>query len=206
MKQSKIRLNRIRKAKVKAIRKSITAKILERVKPDPEQLRLKKEAAKLRVENARKFRHEQKQKALQRRTAKQKQESVTVRRANIFRELSAELKTAFNISNVSVYYFDDDMNMEKLYGESIGSSIIIEKYFSYANTVIIISPGGLADNASYKCRYVTRLFAGGVTYMVCLSSYAFEAFRDDTGVTITRKIKDVSGKLEAVRGETINTL
>jgi hypothetical protein len=129
----------------------------------------------------------------------EKQVCATRQRQNIFQDFENSVKSECNAVKISAYC-SDGAATKKVYGETLENAIVIEKYFSFANTVILINPNGLADNAKYKCRYVTRIFTRDTAYLLCVSSYVYEAFRGGTSEKITRKTTDLIRRISELKG------
>lgn len=96
---------------------------------------------------------------------------------NRFNEFMSELETDFKIASYSVYFVSGDSEPRKICGDSI-NNLVMEHYLSLSNTVVLVNPDGISDDMDYRSRYVTRLYTGHGMYLICISSYAFEAFNE----------------------------
>ncbi len=101
---------------------------------------------------------------------------------NSFMELMNGMETDFKIASYSVYFISGKSAPQKICGESI-DNLAIEQYLSYSHTVVLVNPDGIFHDRAYKSRYITSIYTGNGTYLICISSYSFEAFRDAGAVS-----------------------
>ena len=96
---------------------------------------------------------------------------------DVFKRIDSCIKDLYPVNASSVYVFDNSGH-QLLYGEKLEDNIIIDRYMSFSNTVIMINPTGISENEKYKSRVITQLRKNNTVYLIVFSSIQFEAFRD----------------------------
>lgn len=173
--------------------KPTTEETLEKAKQTKKRLRNKSKSKLQRTEEAKLRRQERK-------SSKQVEtkQSLTIK---AFKDLFIKIKSEFNVANMSVYTYssNDSNDIARLIGQSCGNNIVIERYFSFHSTTILVSPTGLEESDTYKSRFISRFIIDNISYMICLSSYAMEAFKGknaDVIVSLILKAKRKIGEIE----------
>ena len=101
----------------------------------------------------------------------------------IFNRLKDKLESEYSATGVTVYMIDTDKNIMCITGDKI-ENMVIERYLSYCNTMLLRSPVGLQEDKVFKSRIVTQLKINGDVYLIIISSYKLEAFKQDMPVII----------------------
>lgn len=166
---------------------------IEKVKREKRKQREKRE--KERVRQQKKLqREEQKKQKIQ----EKQDETIQDKQTIIFRKFFQKIKTDYNVACMSVYVCENGV-IRKFIGEPLENNVVIEQYSSFSHTVVISSPVGLQDNLKFKSRFITNFKISETSYMICLSSYAFETFRNSQ--KITDKINKLIRKLGDIQNE-----
>ena len=126
-------------------------------------------------------------------------ETIQDKQTIIFRKFFQKIKTDYNVACMSVYVCENGV-IRKFIGEPLENNVVIEQYSSFSHTVVISSPVGLQDNLKFKSRFITNFKISETSYMICLSSYAFETFRNSQKITdkinkLIRKLGDIQNEL-----------
>lgn len=96
-----------------------------------------------------------------------------------FEQVLSDFKSSCKISAYSVYFTANQKGIpHRIYGEQL-DELSLEKYLSYSKTVILENPDGIGISRLYKSRYITRFYTDYGYYLICFSSYAFEAFNEN---------------------------
>lgn len=103
---------------------------------------------------------------------------------DIFYEFSLKNENEFGSQSTVVYRISTD-SAECLIGDPL-ETMVIERYMSYENTVIIRSPVGLQEDKIYKSRIITQIEIKNIVYLIVISSYKLEAFKQDIQKIIER--------------------
>ncbi|MEG0614207.1 MAG: hypothetical protein RR540_00510 [Oscillospiraceae bacterium] len=127
-------------------------------------------------------------------------ETTQMKIIKIFKEFLIRVKSEFNISDFSVYTYNQTQsnNIYQLVGENCGTDVILVKYYSFPTTTVIVNPIGLNEAKEYKSRLISRFIIGDTNYMICLSSFAMEAFKDGEKYIIDlinhtkRKVREIN--------------
>lgn len=185
------------KSKIKAQANRKAEKLspdIEKVKREKRKQREKRE--KERVRQQKKLqREEQKKQKIQ----EKQDETIQDKQTIIFRKFFQKIKTDYNVACMSVYVCENGV-IRKFIGEPLENNVVIEQYSSFSHTVVISSPVGLQDNLKFKSRFITNFKISETSYMICLSSYAFETFRNPQKITdkinkLIRKLGDIQNEL-----------
>lgn len=186
------------RSKIKAQANKKTEKLapdIEKIKREKRKQREKRERE--RAKQQKKLqREEQKKQKIQEKQDETIQDKQTV----IFRKFFQKIKTDYNVACMSVYVCENG-TIRKFVGEPLENNVVIEQYSSFSHTVVISSPVGLQDNLKFKSRFITNFRISETSYMICLSSYAFETFRSSQ--KITDKINKLIRKLGDIQNEFI---
>ena len=167
---------------------------IEKVKREKRKQREKRE--KERVRQQKKLqREEQKKQKIQ----EKQDETIQDKQTIIFRKFFQKIKTDYNVACMSLYVCENG-TIRKFVGEPLENNVVIEQYSSFSHTVVISSPVGLQDNLKFKSRFITNFKISETSYMICLSSYAFETFRNSQKITdkinkLIRKLGDIQNEL-----------
>lgn len=108
---------------------------------------------------------------------KKKNKSEKYGYSDIFKRIDSCVKDLYPVNASSVYAFDDSGH-RLLYGEKLEDNIIIDRYMSFSNTVLMINPTGISENEKYKSRVITQVRKNNTVYLMVFSSIQYEAFRD----------------------------
>lgn len=185
------------KSKIKAQANRKAEKLspdIEKVKREKRKQREKRE--KERVRQQKKLqREEQKKQKIQ----EKQDETIQDKQTIIFRKFFQKIKIDYNVACMSVYVCENGV-IRKFIGEPLENNVVIEQYSSFSHTVVISSPVGLQDNLKFKSRFITNFKISETSYMICLSSYAFETFRNSQKITdkinkLIRKLGDIQNEL-----------
>lgn len=117
---------------------------------------------------------------------------------NPWQDLFEKISSTYSILSISVYtaVFDTYYKFSKVYGDTVTSQIILEKYFSLGATSVITNATGFADEQGAKSRYITSIVSNDKKYLIIISSRAFETFTNKFAAeTITLSVKNIVGKL-----------
>lgn len=97
---------------------------------------------------------------------------------SVWQDFFNSLSSTYNITGISVYtcVLSDMYRFTKLYGDTIQSSIVLEKYFSFGTTTVLTNATGLTEERNVKSRYITNLRCNDRQYLLVLSSRAYETF------------------------------
>ena len=100
---------------------------------------------------------------------------------NIFIKFKSRIMCEFPVHDVTVYMFSkSESNGSLIIGEKI-EVMVLERYISYSNTVVLCSPIGIQEaDKKYKSRLITQIKIKDELYLLVISSYQMEAFK---GVT-----------------------
>ena len=167
---------------------------IEKVKREKRKQREKRE--KERVRQQKKLqREEQKKQKIQ----EKQDETIQDKQTIIFRKFFQKIKIDYNVACMSVYVCENGV-IRKFIGEPLENNVVIEQYSSFSHTVVVSSPVGLQDNLKFKSRFITNFRVSETSYMICLSSYAFETFRNSQKITdkinkLIRKLGDIQNEL-----------
>lgn len=134
-------------------------------------------------------------KAYRKNSKKSKKSSVT---ENPWQNFFEKISSTYSILSISVYtaVFDTYYKFSKVYGNTVTSQIILEKYFSLGATSVITNATGFADEQGAKSRYITSIVSNDKKYLIIISSRAFETFTNKFAAeTITLSVKNIVGKL-----------
>ena len=190
------------KSKIKAQANRKTEKKLEpnieKVKSEKRKQREKRERE--RAKRQKKLQIEEKKKQ---KMQEKQDETIQDKQTIIFRKFFQKIKTDYNVACMSVYVCENGV-IRKFIGEPLENNVVIEQYSSFSHTVVISSPVGLQDNLKFKSRFITNFRVSETSYMICLSSYAFETFRNSQ--KITDKINKLIRKLGDIQNEFITGL
>ncbi|MDO5558370.1 MAG: hypothetical protein Q4F95_02095 [Oscillospiraceae bacterium] len=108
----------------------------------------------------------------------------------LFSNFDLCIRNKYPVKSTIVYiYSDTDAEFRRLYGGTLESKMILEKYLSYTNTTILVNPTGLKENLMYKSRLITQIHISDKVFLIILSSYNFEAFRYVSQDIITEILK-----------------
>lgn len=171
---------------------------IEKVKREKRRQREKRERE--RAKQQRKIQLEEKKKQ---KMQEKQDETIQDKQTVIFRKFFQKIKTDYNVACMSVYVCENGV-IRKFVGEPLENNVVIEQYSSFSHTVVISSPVGLQDNLKFKSRFITNFRVSETSYMICLSSYAFETFRNSQ--KITDKITTLIRKLGDIQNEFITGL
>lgn len=117
---------------------------------------------------------------------------------NPWQNFFEKISSTYSILSISVYtaVFDTYYKFSKVYGDTVTSQIILEKYFSLGATSVITNATGFADEQGAKSRYITSIVSNDKKYLIIISSRAFETFTNKFAAeTITLSVKNIVGKL-----------
>lgn len=171
---------------------------IEKAKREKRKQREKKERERAKQQKKLQLEEKKKQKIQEK-----QDETIQDKQTIIFRKFFQKIKTDYNIACMSVYVCENSV-IRKFVGEPLENNVIIEQYCSFAYTVVVSSPVGLQDNPKFKSRFITNFKISETSYMICLSSYAFETFRNSQ--KITDKINKLIRKLGDIQNEFITGL
>lgn len=176
-------------------------------KPAPDIEKVKREKRKQREKRERERAKQQKkiQREEQKKQKVQEKEDETIQNKQvvIFRKFFQKIKTDYNVACMSVYVCENGV-IRKFVGEPLENNVVIEQYCSFSHTIVVSSPVGLQDNQKFKSRFIANFRVSETSYMICLSSYAFETFRNSQ--KITDKITTLIRKLGDIQNEFITGL
>ncbi|MBE6852685.1 MAG: hypothetical protein E7505_04330 [Ruminococcus sp.] len=100
----------------------------------------------------------------------------------IFERLKLKIESEYSAQNVTVYMLDG-YEVNCIVGEKIDNTVI-ERYMSYSNTMLLRSPVGLQEDKAFKSRVVTQIKIKEKIYLIVISSYKLEAFKQDISFMI----------------------
>lgn len=168
--------------------------------PTPEEALQKAhddERKKAEKERLKQYRKAQLEAKTAKKNSQKNSESIAVLKRRIFKEVSSRIKSEFNAAAISVYFYrsDSSENIQRIYGADIENKITIERYCSFSNTIILVSPTGIEENKTFKSRLITRFIANDITYMVSISSYAMETFKGKNSFYILQLLKNMQERL-----------
>lgn len=103
----------------------------------------------------------------------------------IFSKFQTKIEKDYSAQNITVYMISSD-DVSCIIGDKV-EDMIIERYMSYSNTMLLRSPVGLQEDRAYKSRIVTQVKIGDDIFLIVISSYKLEAFKQD----IKKIIEDV---------------
>lgn len=186
------------RSKIKAQANKKTEKKLEpnieKVKREKRRQREKRERERAKQQKKLQLEEKKKQKMQEK-----QDETIQDKQTVIFRKFFQKIKTDYNVACMSVYVCENGV-IRKFVGEPLENNVVIEQYSSFSHTVVVSSPVGLQDNLKFKSRFITNFKISEISYMICLSSYAFETFRN------SQKIIDKTNKLIGKLGDIQNEL
>ena len=171
---------------------------IEKVKREKRKQREKRERE--RAKQQRKIQLEEKKKQ---KMQEKQDETIQDKQTVIFRKFFQKIKTDYNVACMSVYVCENGV-IRKFVGEPLENNVVIEQYCSFSHTIVVSSPVGLQDNQKFKSRFIANFRVSEISYMICLSSYAFETFRNSQ--KITDKINKLIRKLGDIQNEFITGL
>lgn len=160
---------------------------IEKVKREKRKQREKRERERAKQQKKLQFEEKKKQKIQEK-----QDETIQDKQTIIFRKFFQKIKIDYNIACMSVYVCENSV-IRKFVGEPLENNVVIEQYSSFSHTVVISSPVGLQDNLKFKSRFITNFKISETSYMICLSSYAFETFRNSQ--KLIRKLGDIQNEL-----------
>lgn len=117
---------------------------------------------------------------------------------NLWQNFFERLSNTYNIVSISVYTCEllDMYRFIKIYGDTVQSTIVLEKYFSLGTTTVISNATGLTEDKNIKSRFITNLQCNDQQYLLVLSSRAYETFTNGyTAENITVLAKDTVRKI-----------
>ena len=186
------------KSKIKAQANRKTEKKLE---PNIEKVKRekRKQREKREQERAKQQKKIQREEQKKQKVQEKQDETIQDKQTIIFRKFFQKIKTDYNVACMSVYVCENGV-IRKFVGEPLENNVVIEQYSSFSHTVVISSPVGLQDNLKFKSRFITNFKISETSYMICLSSYAFETFRNSQKITdkinkLIRKLGDIQNEL-----------
>ena len=114
----------------------------------------------------------------------------------LFEQFSTHLKTAYNVCATSVYeYLPDSDIFIRITGEAL-TDVVVERYFSLRETMILSNAIGLDDNRDVKSRLITLIKLNNKRYMIALSSNALETFSKSDVHSIISETQTLQNQLE----------
>ena len=108
---------------------------------------------------------------------KKVRDEKTIKIKEIFDRLKMKIESEYSAQNVTVYMISSD-NVFCIIGDRV-ESMVIERYMSYSNTMLLRSPVGLQEDKAFKSRIVTQIKIRDEIYLIIISSYKLEAFKQD---------------------------
>ena len=108
---------------------------------------------------------------------KKVRDEKTIKIKEIFDRLKMKIESEYSAQNVTVYMISLD-NVFCIIGDRV-ESMVIERYMSYSNTMLLRSPVGLQEDKAFKSRIVTQIKIRDEIYLIIISSYKLEAFKQD---------------------------